>query len=242
MIIDAHAHLMEDTNTNEHFLRECKRLGIDMICGFGPPDSNEVTRAFMEKHPKSVIGFCSVIPDDEGRAVDEFASCVQDHGMRGLKLLLHRKATDPAVFRLAEKSVQLGVPILIHTFMRRGIMPERDARFPNESDATDIAELARNYPDAMIIMAHFSVGDWEYGIKAVKGFDNVYLDMSGTGVDLGSVEMAVKQVGGRRVVFGTDNLILAALGKLSGAMIDEETRELISSANILRLLSRKGRL
>ena len=245
MIIDAHAHLRENMAVNEHFLKECHRLGIDKICAFctSPPastPSNEITKKMMDQYPESVIGFAFVNPSEGEKAVNDFEMCIKDLGMRGLKLLLDRKATDPAVFPIIEKSIELRVPVLMHTFMHRGIMNERNKVYPNESGATEIAELARRYPQAMIIMAHYSLGDWEYGVKAVKGCENVYLDTSGTGIDLGSVEMAVKGVGARRVVFGTDNVILPALGKVYGAMISEEERTLILIENMIRLLKHRG--
>jgi predicted TIM-barrel fold metal-dependent hydrolase len=118
----------------------------------------------------------------------------------------------------------------------------RDKRFPGESDAMEVVELARRFPEAMIIMAHFNLGDWEYGIKAVKSTPNIYPCTSGSGIDADSTEMAVGEVGAERVIFGTDNSIYASLGKIYGAHISDRDRRLIFGENLLRLLTKRGPL
>ena len=251
MIIDVHAHLFRDRDYNESFLAECRRAGIDKICAFlsGGVSTgrieDEPNREALElrgAHPESVIAFARVDHAEGEKAVKQLEYCVEELNMRGLKLSFTVKATDPTLFPIVDKAAELKIPILFHAFMGRDTRPERDGRFPGESDAMEIAELARRFPEAMIIMAHFNLGDWEYGIKAVKSTPNIYLCTSGSGIDADSTEMAVREVGAERVIFGTDNSIYASLGKIYGAHISDQDRRLILGENLLKLLTRRGAL
>ncbi|MBN1674799.1 MAG: amidohydrolase family protein [Kiritimatiellae bacterium] len=251
MIIDVHAHLFRDQAYNRAFLAECRKAGIDKICAFLSgmestgklaDDPNRQALDLREADAESVIAFARVDPTEGEAAVTELARCVAECGMRGLKLSYGVKATDPRLFPLIEKTVELRIPILFHAFMGRPFRPERDDRNPSESDVLDIVALARRFPAAMIIMSHYNLGDWAYGIKAVKSTPNIYPCTSGSGIDSGSIEMGVGEVGADRIIFGTDNLIYAGLGKIYGAHISERERELIFGENLRRLLTKRGPL
>jgi len=82
-------------------------------------------------------------------------------------------------------------------------------------------------------------GDWEWSIKALKNVPNVYVDTSGSVVDEGIVEMCVKYLGAERVLFGTDLSMEAGVGKILGADLTEEQRELIFWKNIDGILRRR---
>ena len=67
-------------------------------------------------------------------------------------------------------------------------------------------ELIEKHPSLPIVAAHpgerESVGRH---IERMKKYDNVYLDISGTGImRLGALEHLVNSVGSERVLFGTD--------------------------------------
>src|SRR5687767_12000875 len=58
------------------------------------------------------------------------------------------------------------------------------------------AEIAKRYPEAMIICAHIcGGGDWEWEIKALRNASSIYLDTSGSVADEGVVEMAAEVLG-----------------------------------------------
>lgn len=253
MIIDAHAHLFRDQGDyNEDFLAECKKAGIDKICAFlsgahstGKVADNPNAEAveLRKAHPESVIAFARADHNEGDKALKQLEYCVEELDMRGIKLSFTVNAADPLLFPLVQKTAELRIPILFHAFMGRELRPERTrGRTAGESDATEIAELGRRFPEAMIIMSHYNLGDWEFGLKAVKSTPNVYPCTSGTGVDADSIEMGVTEVGAERIIFGTDNAIHAGLGKIYGAHISDEDRSLILGDNLIKLLTRRGPL
>ena len=251
VIIDAHPHLFWDQAENEAFLAECRRAGIDRVCAFLSSmcskgrladDPNRVALELRDRHPDRVIPFARLHPDDGPAAVDELTRCVEDHGMRGLKVSIGVKANDPRMFPIVEKCVELRIPLFCHTHMDRERRPERRATREGETSARDLAELAGRYPESMLIMAHYNLGDWEYGLKAVRTRPNIYPCVSGSGVDAGSIEAGVREVGAERLIFGTDNLIYECLGKVLGARVSGQDRERILGGNLLNLLTRRGAL
>src|SRR5205085_10786119 len=47
-------------------------------------------------------------------------------------------------------------------------------------------------------------GDWEWGVAAYKQVDNIWLDMGGGEDIYGFMDVALRALGPRRIVFGTD--------------------------------------
>jgi len=246
VVIDAHTHLFPNTAQNDAYLQECRRAGVDRVCAFltslrstgkVAENANRWAIDLHERYPHMVIPFARVDATEGRTAVDELTRCVEKHAMRGVKLTFHIPATDPILFPVVERTIELQVPILFHAYMDRDRRPSRMEAQPDESSANDIAWLARRYPEAKIIMSHYNLGDWEYGIKAVRDVPNVYPCTSGTGVDAGSIEMGVREVGPERVIFGTDNALHAGLGKIHGADISEAHKQMILGENLERLLT-----
>ena len=112
---------------------------------------------------------------------------------------------------------------------------------PRISDGGHLAELARRYPEAKLICAHLcGGGDWEWTIKTLRHAKSVFLDTSGSVVDEGMVEMAVKVLGADRLLFGADMSFTAGVGKIRGARLTDEERGRILGGNMLRVLQRRG--
>jgi predicted TIM-barrel fold metal-dependent hydrolase len=87
-------------------------------------------------------------------------------------------------------------------------------------------------------MAHIG-GDWQRGIKAVRDLPNVMIDICGSIVDCGMIEMAVEELDAGRILFGTDLPDIgfwSNLGKVTGADITDEQKNLILYENAVRLL------
>lgn len=251
MIIDAHLHLFEDLETNERILAQCKKVGIDKVCAFlsgmcssgtVEDEPNRVVMELLERHPDAVIAFARVDANDGPKALDELARLVEDHSFRGLKQSYKVKATDPTIFPLVEKTIELEIPILFHAFMDRERRPDRVARTPEETSALELVALARRYPEATIVMSHYNLGDWEFGLKAVRDTPNIYPCTSGSGIPSGYVEAGVREVGAERIVFGTDNCICGAMAKIHNAELTDEQRQMIFGANLHGLLTKRGAL
>jgi len=246
MKIDCHFHLPKGEGYQEQhskILENAQNVGIDTICvsiirAQTPDEFRECNRVLSESvkaHPGAILGYSFVNPCYSREAVEELERCIQDYGFIGLKLLSHCRCSEPMVFPLVEKSIELDIPILIHC---GHCSPDlQGTQRYTLTDPEDVASLAQRYPEAKLLQAHIGGGgDWEWGIKAIKDCENVWLDTSGSGTESGMIEMAVSELGAKRVVFGTDNALYAGVGKMQGADISEGDREMIFG-NMQNLMS-----
>jgi predicted TIM-barrel fold metal-dependent hydrolase len=138
---------------------------------------------------------------------------------------------DPIVQRCGE----LGVLIMQHTWFKA-----QGKGDPGESTPAELATLARRHPAITFVSAHAG-GDWERGLRAVRDCPNVLVETSGFDPTAGFVEMAVRELGAERIIFGGHFMSRSAgteMGKILGANITDEQRRLIFGGNLRRLLAR----
>ena len=110
---------------------------------------------------------------------------------------------------------------------------------PGESTPMDVAALARRHPSTTLVCGH-SGGDWERGICAIRETKNVSLGIAGFDPTAGVTEMAVRELGVRRVLYGTDvggRCFISQLAKVLGADATEREKQLILGENLARLLA-----
>jgi predicted TIM-barrel fold metal-dependent hydrolase len=257
MRLDCHSHVPGPRLFSglevEELIGIADRLQIDQLCcsrpvtsGLPAPDEvrecNDAVWAAMQAFPDRILGYCYVNPGYCREALAEIDRCVDGLGMIGVKLYRQYKANDPVVFPVIEKAIELGVPVLWHagnqTFLIRG---QLTALEKNTSHAGDIAELARRYPEAILIEGHIGGGgDWEWAIRQLRHVPNVYLDTSGSVIDAGMIEMAAAELGVDRLLFGTDMTMEGGVGKILGADLTAAERDQIFAQNMLGILSRRG--
>src|SRR5258708_39464938 len=102
----------------------------------------------------------------------------------------------------------------------------------------EIATLAVRHPGAALICGHPG-GDWEQGVRAVRAHRNVSADLAGGDPVAGVTEMAVRELGADRVIYGSDvpgRSFASQLAKVLGADVPDEAKELILAGNLKRLL------
>ena len=251
-VIDCHAHLNHRSRKtweadDRKLIEAADKLGIDQLCcstltprkpatveGFR--ECNRWTADGMRRFPGRVLGYCYVNPGYQRQALEEIRRCVEDRGFIGIKLYNEYNCTEPVVFPIVELAIELGVPILQHALHFHYFAQDQ----PRMSDSGHLAELARRYPEAMLICAHISGGgDWEWTVKAARHAPNVFLDTSGSVTDEGTVEMAVAVVGIDRVVFGCDSSMTAGVGKIRGANLSIQDKQKILGGNMMRILQRR---
>jgi predicted TIM-barrel fold metal-dependent hydrolase len=186
------------------------------------------------KHSRGrAFGFVYLNPKHTKESLDELDRCVHDGPMVGVKLWVaircHEKCLDPIIRRAA----QLKAPILQHTWYKI------TGNLPGESTAADLAALAARHPTASFIAAHAG-GDWERGIRAIRSATNITAEISGGDPTAGVVEMAVRELGAERVVYGSDfagRSFASQLAKVLGANVPESTKRLVLAGNIKRMLA-----
>jgi predicted TIM-barrel fold metal-dependent hydrolase len=251
-VIDCHAHLTHRSRKtweadDRKLIEAADKLRIDQLCcstltprkpatAEGFRECNHWTADGMRRFPGRVLGYCYVNPGYQRQALEEIRRCVEDRGFIGIKLYNEYNCSEPVVFPIVELAIELGVPILQHALHFHYFAQDQ----PRMSDGGHLAELARRYPEAMLICAHISGGgDWEWTIKALRHAPNVFLDTSGSVTDDGSVDMAVNVVGSDRVVFGCDSSMTAGIGKIRGANLRIQDKQKILGGNMMRILQRR---
>src|SRR5205823_2709235 len=120
-----------------------------------------------------------------------------DRGLLGVKLWVATRCSDPVTFPVVEGAIAADVPIIAHTWRKS------TGNLPGESLPTDVAALARRYPEARLLMAHLG-GDCQFGVRAIRDCPNVSIDFAGSVNEYGAYELAVRELGEDRVVFGSD--------------------------------------
>jgi predicted TIM-barrel fold metal-dependent hydrolase len=191
----------------------------------------------LEEFRGKLWGYCYVNSGWSREALREIDECLDaDRDCVAIKLYNEYKLVDPVIRPVIEKSIERGVPILIHSGYSAVNLQEQ----PNISTAAMIAEVGRWYPEAKLITGHLGGGgDWEWAIRALAGGPpNAGADISGSVVDQGLVEYAVKMIGAERLYFACDVSLTAGVGKFQGAAIPAREREMIGSGNFLKLVGR----
>jgi predicted TIM-barrel fold metal-dependent hydrolase len=251
-VIDCHAHLYHHSrNTWEiddrRLIEAADKLGIDQLCcSILTPRRPATVEGFRQcnhwaaeaqaRHRGRVLAWCYVNPGFQKEALQEVRRCVEERGFIGVKLYNEYTCTNPMVFPIVELTIQLKVPILHHAGHLHYFLDDQ----PHISDGGHLAELGRRYPEASIICAHIcGGGDWEWTIKALRNAPNVFLDTSGSVTDEGVVEMAVRELGVDRLVFGCDMSMTAGVGRMRAADLSASDKEKIMGGNMAKLLQRR---
>jgi predicted TIM-barrel fold metal-dependent hydrolase len=186
--------------------------------------------------PDRFLAFCYVNPAHPDEALAEIDRCVGGSGMLGVKLWVAVRASDTRVRAVAERAVALDVPVLQHAWDKAG------GNEPGESTPGDVAALARDVPHARLIMAHLN-GAGRKGVETVAAFPNVSVETGGSDPERGVVEAAVRRLGTRRVLFGSDvtgRHFGTQLGKVVGADLSTAAKRRILWDNLARLLPAKA--
>jgi predicted TIM-barrel fold metal-dependent hydrolase len=250
LIWDAHTHLSGvpgDTPEEriERLLGFADRMGVERICismglawAYDPsPDelrtaNDDVLRA-LKRFPDRAFGFVYLSPKHVAASLTELDRCVRDGPMVGVKLWVARRCTTPELDPLVRRAVELKAIILQHTYLKT------TGNLPGESTPADLAELARRHPDATFLCGHTG-GNVELGVCAIRAGKNIYADLCGSDPRAGMTELAVRELGAERVLYGSDaggRSFASQLAKVFGAEILESAKKLILGQNLKRLLT-----
>lgn len=253
----AHAHPGRDGASQlladiELALRTADRAAFERLCYFGhvgigttgDPEVEALLRSRpelilkpLERWPDRLLGMFQLNAHDGPGSRDAIQRWLADGPMRGVYFPGGGPAavtcTDRRVLPLVEQVVRLGAVIMQHTWYKTG-----GKQGPGESTPAELAELARRFPDHPFICAHAG-GEWERGIRAIRGVSNVLVETSGFDATAGFIEMAVRELGAERIVFGShlpSRSLGTELSKVIAANISEREKRLILGENFRRLL------
>ena len=220
------------------------RMGIERLCvymgmRFSPDpspsdmrrDNDEVLRA-IERFPDRAFGFVYLNPKHTDASLAELERCVAKGPMVGVKLWIAERCSAAELDPIIRRAGELKAVIFQHTFYKI------TGNGPGESTPDDFAELAARHPDVPLICGHTGA-DWERGIEAIRHLGNAYADLAGSDPVAGFTEMAVRELGAERVIFGSDaggRSFASQLGKVFGARLPDSTKQLIFCGNLKRLM------
>lgn len=134
---------------------------------------------------------------------------------------------------LVERVTELKGVIMQHTWFKTGGKQD-----PGESTPSELSELAAKFPEQKFLCAHAG-GEWERGIRAVQNSPNILVETSGFDATAGFIDMAVRELGPERIVFGShlpSRSLGTELSKVTAADISEQDKRLILGENYRELL------
>jgi predicted TIM-barrel fold metal-dependent hydrolase len=250
-IWDIHSHLHgapgDTPEQRMEFLIRCAdRVGVERLIlsqGYSAdlhptPDqlrqeNDRVLRA-VRRFPNRAYGSVYLSPSYVAFSLQEFDRCVRDGPMIGVgELEIDKQCNAPELDSIVERAVSMKAPILQHCWLKAG------GNEPGESSPYDLVELAKRHPDANFICAHTG-GDWERGIRIIRDTKNICAEIAGSDPTSGFVEMAVRELGPERVVYGSDaggRSFASQLSKVIGADIPESAKALVLGGNLRRLFT-----
>jgi uncharacterized protein len=257
VLIDVHAHFLHDRSPrpdwrerNASRLRAGDRVGItvhvaSILGSWGstspvyfpsPPDieyGNDFLIGLQRSHSARIRGYVVVNPNFQDHALAECRRCL-DAGMIGIKLAASRRANDPLLDPICRMAQERGVPVLHHIWQHR----RRDYPGQEASDGTELGALAARHPRVNFLLAHIGGGgDWIHSLAAVRDLPNVYVDLSGSGVDGGMLEACLDAVTAERLVWGCDITMDTGWAKLRHLeqVLSGDELELIKWRNASRI-------
>jgi predicted TIM-barrel fold metal-dependent hydrolase len=186
-----------------------------------------------DDHP-AIRGYCVVNPNFTDHALNEIAVRTKA-GLVGVKLAASRRANDSLLDPVAELAGSLGLPILHHVWQDR----RRDWPGQEASDAVELANLAARHPSTRFILAHLGGGgDWAHSLRVLRDAENMWADLSGSGVDTDMLHSALEQLGCSKLIWGSDITMDTAWAKLRYLIalgLSQSDLELVTSENARRI-------
>jgi len=253
---DLHCHLLgivgrtpEEKMAN--LLEIADRHGIERLCLFfsrtwsktPTPEElkadNDFIMQAMSHWANRTHGFCYVSGEHVDFSLSEMDRCIQNGPMVGIKLWVAKRANERDLDAIIRKASELKAVIFQHTWFKQD-----GTQYPGESTPLDLVELAKRHPQTHFICGHAG-GQWEMGIRAIRAFKNISIELAGSDPTAGFTEMAVRELGHERIIYGSDSAgrsFASQLAKVYGADISEVAKRMIFSENLRRLIEQPLKL
>jgi predicted TIM-barrel fold metal-dependent hydrolase len=250
MIWDIHAHLsgVAGRTPDEKMAKLVgfmDRMGVDRVClSMGYPfltdptakelreQNDQVLQALAHYHDRA-FGFVYASARHPEESVREIDRCVKNGPMVGVKLWVARRATDKQLDPILARAAELKAPVMQHTWFKAA------GNLQGESTPLDVVDLAKRHPKATLVCGHTG-GDWQLGIRAIRATTSLYTETGGSDPTSGFVELAVRELGADRVIYGSDvcgRSFASQLAKVQGAEIPDDAKKKILGENLKRLLA-----
>ena len=237
LIIDVHVHwgkwlTMHLPAAEEGIVDAIRRSGVSKACinGILNPDvaqGNDQVAAAVRRHPDDLIGFAALNPYQPRPMVDELRRCIEELGMRGLKV--HQMVAAPGytpfpIDPLDEQWTKVWaylneheLPVLWH-----GVVSE---------------EVIASFPRVPFMMAHGSSSPGTF--RKMAHYPNFHIETASTQNTRWYLAEAIEALGPTRVLWGTDAPLddfAHRWGFVLDSDLSEDEQRLVLGGNAARLL------
>jgi len=224
----------------------CVVFSVDERITGRPQVPNEDVLNLARQHSDFMIAFASVDPMRGAEAVREARRLIE-LGVRGFKLhppLQQFHANDRSVYPFYEVVAQAKLPVIIHTG-HSGIgtgMPGGGGIRLKYGNPMDIDDVAVDFPDMPIILAHPSFPWQDEAISICLHKPQVYIDLSGWSPRYFSPILIqyANTLLKNKMLFGSDYPLITPdrwMADFEKIAIRDEVRPLILKENAVRLLN-----
>ena len=208
--------------------------------------SNEEIAESAAENSDVAIPFASIDPARGKMGVREARRLIKDYGVRGFKFHPTVQAffpNDHDAYPLYEVIAEAKLPAIFHTG-QTGIgagMPGGGGLRLKYSNPIYLDDVAADFPDMPIIMAHPSVPWQDEALSVATHKPNVYIDLSGWSPKYFEPKLVqyANTLLKHKVLFGTDNPVISPdrwLADFEKIDIRPEVRPLIMKENAAKLL------
>ena len=223
----------------------CVVFSVDERLTGRPQVSNDDVAAFAADNSDIMMAFASVDPMRGAEAVKEARRLIATGGFRGFKLhppLQQFHANDKAAYPFYEVVAEAKLPVIFHTG-HSGIgtgMPGGGGVRLKYGNPMDIDDVAVDFPDMPIIMAHPSFPWQDEAISVCLHKPQVYIDLSGWSPKYFSPILIqyANTLLKKKMLFGSDFPLITPdrwLADFEKIAIKDEVRPLILKENAIQL-------
>lgn len=257
-IWDMHYHGLLGGNLRQHEenLFYVERMGIERMLSLDiagspadplgtslPAEKKREIRAYLERNADRVSGLIPIDPSQPVESCRKIEEWVRRGPCIGIKYyggnpggVVCSHPDNDSIIRLA---AELNAVIYIHTWTKVGGRPRRSGGGNDRGESTpaDVALLAERFPSVPLICGH-SGGDWELGVRAVRRFENVSIEFSGSDPHSGQVDYTVRELGVGRLVWGghgPSRSYSTELSKVLDADLTHDERLQVFGGNLRRI-------
>jgi predicted TIM-barrel fold metal-dependent hydrolase len=250
-IWDIHCHPVQGGNSAyermEYLVNYADRMGVERMCihmGWPFPSTLDATPEQFRQDNDQII---AILKDWGTRAVGfvylnphrylkeslyELERCVADGPMVGIKLWCGWKCNLPEYDPIVKRAAELKALIFQHCWIKS------TGNDPTESTPQDLVDLSIRHPGVPMVCAHTG-GNWELGIRTIRGRREVHSGLAGSEPTAGFVEMGVRELGADRIHYGSDvegRSFASQIAKVTGADITDAQKRMILRDNTRNLL------
>jgi uncharacterized protein len=248
-IWDLHCHPVQGDSSYkrmENLVSYADRMGVERMCIYmawpypstidATPEQfrkdNDEIMAILKDWGSRAFGFVFLNPHYLKESLYELERCVAEGPMVGVKLWLGLKCNSPQLDPIIKRAAELKALVFQHCWYKSSNIE------PLESTPQDLVELSSRHPGVPLVCGHTG-GNWELGIRTIRGHKEIYSGLAGSEPTAGYVEMGVRELGANRILYGSDvegRSFASQLAKVTGAEITPEQKRMILRDNLRNLL------